>query len=299
MRGAAARFNIPETSYNHHANRHWCGWSGGHVTFELGITAPGGAFGCSTVEAIERAAAVGMDGIEFFGWEDTDLDALREAEAEHGIEVFGTTAAGAGGNAGNPDAPAVVRPEHHDQAVEDIERSIEVADEYGYRTIIVTVGPDQDDLDRGTQREAIIAVLRAVAPAAEEHGVTVVPEPLNTRVDHAGYFLVSSDLGFEIVEAVDSPNVQLLFDIYHQQISEGDVIRRLTENADNVGHVHIADNPGRHEPGTGELNYARIFEAIAESDYDGFVSCEFSPTGDPDEVYRDVVALADEARASV
>jgi hydroxypyruvate isomerase len=264
--------------------------------FRLGITAPGNWFDCSTVEAVERAAAVGVDGIEFFDWEGTDLDALRSASDDHGVEVFGTLSAGAGSNIDDRDAPAMVRPDDRERAVEDVRRSIEAAADLGCSTLIVTVGPDQPDLDEATQHNAIVRVLREVAPDAEDAGVTVVPEPLNVRVDHPGYYLTSSDEGYEIVEAVDSPAVKLLFDVYHQQITEGDVIRRFRRHAEHVGLVHVADNPGRHEPGTGELDYERIFEAIADAGYDGYVSCEFEPTGDPDEAFRDVVATANRAR---
>src|SRR4029077_17233792 len=112
---------------------------------------------------------------------------------------------------------------------------------------------------------------------------TVVLEPLNVLVDHAGYYLVTTAEGLEIVDEVASPNVKLLFDIYHQQISEGNVIRNLTENLAKIGHVHAADNPGRHEPGTGELNYAVIFRALDAAGYDGHVGLEYRPSTDPAE----------------
>jgi hydroxypyruvate isomerase len=169
--------------------------------------------------------------------------------------------------------------------------------EFGGDSLVVTVGQDQRDLEEAVQQNAIVRVLRDVAPHAEDQGVTVVAELLNTRVDHPGYFLTTTGQGAEIVEAVDSPDVKILYDVYHQQITEGDVIRRFQNNVDAIGHVHIADNPGRNEPGTGELNYDRIFEAIADTDYDGYVSCEFSPTGDPDAVFADIVEMANRARS--
>lgn len=95
--------------------------------------------------------------------------------------------------------------------------------------------------------------------------------------------------GFEIVDAVDSPNVQLLYDVYHQQVTEGNVIQTITANIDRIGHFHVADVPGRHEPGTGELDYENVFAAIEETDYDGYVGCEFSPVGDADETISDVL----------
>jgi len=263
------------------------------VSFDIGVVVSA-VFDGDLLDGIERAAAAGADAVEFFDWESADPDAVRETCAAHGVEVGGTIAIGGGSNISDPDAPCVVRPSDHDRCVADIERSIEGAAAFDADMLIVTVGQDQDDLDEATQFNAIVRVLWAVAPVAEEHGVTVVPEPLNTRVDHPGYFLQRSHQGFEIVQAVDSPHVKLLFDVYHQQITEGDVVRNLTTH---VGHVHIADNPGRHEPGTGELHYGNVFEALNDAGYDDVVSCEFGPEGDPDAAVEHVVELAEKARS--
>ncbi len=265
--------------------------------FKLGITAPNWAFDCDLITGVERAAAVGVDGIEFFDWENADVEGLLEAADDGGIEVFGTIAGGAGSNIGDPDAPAVSNPAYVDQAIEDITQTLEFAADIDVETVVVTVGQAIDTIDDAAQHTAIVRVLRGVAPTAEAADVTVVIEPLNTRVDHPGYYLTESGEAAEIVDAVDSSHVGILFDVYHQQITEGDVIRRLREYESYVKHVHIADNPGRHEPGTGELNYERIFAAIADLDYDGWVSCEFGPSGDPSAVYPDIVSMADEARS--
>ena len=112
--------------------------------------------------------------------------------------------------------------------------------------------------------------------------MTLALEPLNTAVDHPGYFLTSSAEGFDIVDAVDSPNVKLLYDVYHQQITKGNIVQTVTENVERIGHVHLADVPKRHEPGTGELNYAHILSVLDDAGYDGYVGCEFSPVGSPE-----------------
>jgi hydroxypyruvate isomerase len=267
------------------------------MSFQVGVTVPA-VFECDLQEGIERSAAAGADAIEFFDWESADPEAVRATAAANDVAVGGTLATGAGSNLGDRDEPAISDPEDHDQAVEDIERSIAATDRFGGDTLVVTVGPRIDTLSRAAQHNAVVRVLRAVAPTAERHDVTVVIEPLNTRVSHPGYFLQRSDRGFEIVEAVDSPNVKLLFDIFHQQVTEGNVTQNLTEGIDHVGHVHIADVPGRHEPGTGELNYQNVFAAIAETGYDAVVSCEFTPDGDPDTAVADVVRMAETVRSS-
>lgn len=261
--------------------------------FGVGVTVPMVFENCTTREGIDRAAQAGVDGVEFFDWESEDMDALVRVAEESDVELFGTLAAGAGSNIDDRESAALVRPTSHDVVVRDIERSLEAAATLGCSTLIVTVGPEQPDLDRRTQHEAIVDALRAVAPTAERLDVTIVVEPLNVAVDHPGYFLTTSSEGVEIVERVDSSNVKLLFDVYHQQITEGNVIQTLSECIDSVGHVHIADVPGRHEPGTGELNYGNVLRVLAETGYEGNVSAEFVPTGDPVTAVRSVVELVD------
>jgi len=229
---------------------------------------------------IGRAADAGADAVEFWGWREKDLDAIEDAADEAGIPVIGSVAGG-----------TLTDPDEADDAVETIRESIAMAEERGIPTLIVTTGPDQDGLDRETQHENIVDVLSRVASAAEDAGVTLVLEPLNTEVDHPGYFLTTSEEGFEIVDEVGSPSVQLLYDVYHQQVTEGNIIETVTANVDRIGHVHIADVPGRHEPGSGELNYGNVFAALDDAGYDGYVGCEFSPTGDPDDAMADVLAL--------
>jgi len=259
--------------------------------FRFGLTGPDGWFDCPVPEAIGHAADAGAEGIGCFDWEAADLDAVSVAAEEHGIVVFGTLAAGAGSEIMDPDAPCMVRPEHHERAVEDIERSLAAAAEVDADHLVVTVGQNQRDLEPAVQQTAVTAVLRAVAPTAEDRGVTVVVEPLNVRVDHPGYFLRTTGRGVEIVDAVDSPRVKLLYDVYHQQITEGNVIGNLRNNHEYVGHVHFADVPGRHEPGTGELNFENLFAALEAAGYDGFVGAELSPTGDPDATLEAIVDL--------
>jgi hydroxypyruvate isomerase len=240
-----------------------------------GIVADGGG---SIAEAVGTAAGLGVDAVEFFDWESADLGAVRRAADDHGVEVAGILAAGAGSNIDDRDAPAAVDPYERETAVDDIERSLAAAETVGADCLIVTVGPDQGGFARDTQRRALERVLADVAPAAEDAGVTVVVEPLNTVVDHPGYFLESSREAIDITSSVGSDRVKVLFDAYHQQITEGDVIRSLTENLDQVGHVHVADNPGRTEPGSGEMAYANVFDALDEAGYDGYVGLEFFVT---------------------
>jgi hydroxypyruvate isomerase len=108
--------------------------------------------------------------------------------------------------------------------------------------------------------------------------MTLLLEPLNSVVDHVGYFLDSAKLALQVVRDVGSPNLKLLYDIYHMQIMEGNIVQTISENIQSIGHVHCAGVPGRHELYLGELNYQNIFDKIDELNYEGYVGLEYFPT---------------------
>ena len=244
------------------------------VTFDVNA----GIVGETVPDGIRRAADLGVEAVEFFDWEGADLDAVEAACRANDVDIAGLLAAGAGSNIDDRGAPAPVNPYDRETVVADIERSLAAAADIGADILIVTVGPNQGGFDRDTQRRALESVFSDVAPTAEDVGVTVVVEPLNTTVDHPGYFLTASREACDITRSVGSDRVQVLFDVYHQQTTEGDLIRHLTDNVDQVGHVHVADTPGRLEPGTGEINYDTLLDALADAGYDGYVGMEFSET---------------------
>src|SRR6266576_2601475 len=130
--------------------------------------------------------------------------------------------------------------------------------------------------------QACVTGLRRIAPTAERHGVTICVELLNSKVDHKDYQGDRTAFGANIIEAVGSPRVKLLYDIYHMQIMEGDVIRTIRQHAAHIGHFHTGGVPGRHElDDTQELNYHAIARDIADTGFTGFVAHEFVPTRDP------------------
>jgi hydroxypyruvate isomerase len=235
------------------------------------------------VDRIAATKAAGLDTVEFWGWRNKELDAIRAACDQHGVTVatFGVDTGG----------PLTV-PGDIDALMTGFAESIEAAQKLGVSTLLCTTGNEQAGKTRAEQRDLIVAKLQAAAPLLEDAGITLVLEPLNVLVDHAGYYLVTTADALSILDEVGSPNVKLLFDIYHQQISEGNVLRNLLGNLDWVGHIHAADNPGRNEPGTGELNYGMIFRKLDEAGYSGYVGLEYRPTVDPAETLRRVSALA-------
>ena len=116
-------------------------------------------------------------------------------------------------------------------------------------------------------------------------------EPLNEKVDHAGYYLVRSDEAFAIIDEVASENVKVVFDIYHQQISECDLITNIGDNIEKIGHFHAAGNPGRNELSSGEINYPEVFSMIQQANFHGYVGLEYWPKREPVEGLKEVAAL--------
>ncbi|MFC6825296.1 hydroxypyruvate isomerase family protein [Halopelagius fulvigenes] len=259
--------------------------------FDTTVTIPAVFGDRPLLEGIRATGDLGVNAIEFFDWEANDIEDVVAVCNDEGLSLAATLSAGGGSTVEDHSAPAMTHPDCTDEVIEDLRRSIDTCERVGCPNLIATVGPDQNGIDRTVQRENVVEILNTVAPHLENSGVTLVLEPLNTRVDHPEYFLTRSDEAFDIVTSVGSSNVAVLFDIYHQQITEGDVTRRLTDNIEHIGHVHIADNPGRTEPGTGELNYENIFATLIDAEYDGYVGFEFIPEADPEDAVRHVTDI--------
>jgi hydroxypyruvate isomerase len=173
------------------------------------------------------------------------------------------------------------RPDHHDKLVADGERLIALAAAAGVGKIVVFSG-NKAGLSDGEGIANCVAGLKRLMPAAERHGVTLCMEMLNSKVDHKDYHADRTPWAVEVAKGVGSPRFKLLYDIYHMQIMEGDVIRTIRDNYPHIAHFHTAGVPGRNEiDGTQELNYPRIMTAIADLGYSGFVGQEFIPKRDP------------------
>ncbi len=235
------------------------------------------------LDRISAAAQAGCPAVEFWGWRNKDMEAIHERVQQEGL-TLASFLADCGGD--------LCDPEVHKDWVGGAAESIEQAAAIGCPGLIVTTGNELASIPREQQHQAIVDGLNAIAPYAEDKGVNLYLEPLNVLVDHAGYYLVTSAEGFQVVDEVNSPRVKLLYDIYHQQITEGNVTATITSNMAKIGHFHVADVPGRYEPGTGEINYRNIFARIAESDYRGFVGLEFRPSTTSEEALARVLDIA-------
>jgi hydroxypyruvate isomerase len=170
-------------------------------------------------------------------------------------------------------------PGNHALLLNELERALPAAGRAGVANLIAMFGNRDPARDERAAIEACVLGLRKIAPLAEESGVTVCVELLNSRIDHPSYQGDHTAFGVEVISRVSSPRVKLLYDIYHMQIMEGDVIRTIRDNIQWIGHFHTGGVPGRHEiDGTQELNYHAIALAIADCGFSGFAAHEFMPT---------------------
>jgi hydroxypyruvate isomerase len=225
------------------------------------------------------AAGIGYVAAEL--WERGDgFEQIVEMARRHNLVVASMV-----GHASLPDG--LNKRSNHDRIEEELRTSIDIAAQHGVPGLICFSGnrqPYQSEL------EAIAAVadgLKRIAPYAEEKGINLNLELLNSKIDHPGYQCDHTAWGAAVCERVNSPRVKLLYDIYHMQIMEGDVIRTIQQNIKWIGHFHTAGNPGRNDlDDTQELNYAGICKAIAATGYDRYVGHEFVPRGDLIEALR-------------
>jgi hydroxypyruvate isomerase len=174
----------------------------------------------------------------------------------------------------------LVNPREREEFLKQTQLAIDAARAIGAKQLVTLTGNEMGGMPRSEQMANAVAALRAIAPTLEKNGMTAIVEVLNTYVDHAGYFLYYVRDGAELIDRVGSPNVKLLFDIYHVQIMDGNLIQSIRSNIDRIGHFHVGDVPGRHQPGTGEINYRNVFKAIFDQGdrFRGSVALEYSPT---------------------
>ena len=173
------------------------------------------------------------------------------------------------------------RPSNHDKLVADAEAVIPKLAAAGIPNIVVFSG-NRGGMSDGEGITNCVAGLKRVTPTAEEHGVTLCLEVLNSKVDHKDYHADHTDWAVQVVKGVASPRLKILYDIYHMQIMEGNVIATIRANAQHIAHYHTGGVPGRAEiDDTQELNFRRVMQAIADTGYTGFVGQEFVPKRDP------------------
>jgi len=224
-------------------------------------------------ERLEKVAEAGYHAVELVGeyakWSEDDFRRYNKKRAELGI-TFDTTA-GTHHGAGDPSV--------REAFLADIREQLSIMEKIECPALIVMSGNVVPGLAPQAQHDSCVEGLKRAAELVEGKGVTLLLENIDLE-ENPHYYMWSVPEAFKIIEEVNHPQVKFLYDFYHAQISGGNLIANLQRHADKVGLIHIADVPGRHEPGTGEINYLNIYKKLAELNYQHYVAMEFRPTGD-------------------
>jgi hydroxypyruvate isomerase len=235
-------------------------------------------------ENLERVAQAGYRYVELVGefmrWSEADWTRILARMQALKITVDATS----GIKAGFAD-PAAGQAGGGDAFVAELKGFIPTVQRLGCGQIILLSGKRIEGAAAGVQRAASIEALKRAADILSAAGLTGVIEPID-RLENPTIYLDGVTEAFEIVRAVGSPKVKVLYDLYHEQRGMGNLIEKLEKNIDEVGLIHVADVPGRHEPGTGEVNYGNVYRALARLKYKGVIAMEFYPTGDVVETLR-------------
>jgi hydroxypyruvate isomerase len=221
----------------------------------------------------------------------TAIDLLEEPDWTVAKQYGLICSMGYGGGGKIPDGINVRA--NHDLIVGNLQKSIPRAAAMGVPNLITFFGNRRGMGDEDATANSIECLSR-IKKVAEDHGVTICVELLNSKIDHKDYQGDRTPFGVRIIKAVDSPRVKLLYDIYHMQIMEGDLIRTIRDNRQYIAHFHTGGVPGRHElDDTQEVNWRTVCAAIADTGFAGYVAHEFVPTRDPLTSLREAVALCD------
>jgi hydroxypyruvate isomerase len=230
-------------------------------------------------ENLERVAQAGYRHVELVGefmrWSEADWTRILARMQALKITVDATSGVKAG----------FAIPAGGDAFVAELKGFIPTVQRLGCGQIILLSGRRIEGAAPGVQRAASVETLKRAADILSAAGLTGVIEPID-RLENPSIYLDGVAEAFEIVRAVGSPKVKVLYDLYHEQRGMGNLIEKLEKNIDEVGLIHVADVPGRHEPGTGEINYGNVYKKLAELHYTGVIAMEFYPTGDVVETLR-------------
>src|ERR1700733_12280573 len=224
-------------------------------------------------ENLERVAQAGYHHVELVGefkkWSEDDYRRiLARMEA---LKISVDTTSGVG--------PGFADPSGGDAFLSALKSLIPAAQRFQCKQIILLSGKRIDGAPAGSHHAASVEALKRAADVLSSAGVVAVIEPID-RIENPPIYLDGVTEAFEIAKAVGSPNVKVLYDVYHEQREFGNLIEKFEANIAQVGLIHIADVPGRHEPGTGEINYPNIYRKLAQLNYKGVIAMEFYPTGD-------------------
>ena len=239
-------------------------------------------------DQMKKVAEAGYQGFEFGDWRAYDPAEITKLAHQLHLECACLV-----GNRGvNPKGMGLTNPLERDGFLAEIAASIDAAKRYETTRLVTLTGNEVPGMSREDQHRSIVEGLKRAHELVAPHHITLIVEPLNTLVDHKGYYLNHIAEAWDIIREVDSPFVKILFDIYHVQIMDGNLIKNIGLNIGRIGHFHVGDVPRRHQPGTGEIDYRNVFRAIRDTGFRDFVAMEYMPSIDPMTTLAQVKSIA-------
>ena len=228
------------------------------------------------LERFGRAAAAGFQGVEYLFPYAFPKDAIAEQLQEHKLEqvLFDLPS----GNWDRGERGIAVLPERVGEFQEGVGQAIDYAKALQCRRLTCLAGKTPAGVPAGKVHQTLVENLRFAAKTLEREKIQLLVEPLNSQ-DIPGFHLVRSRDTLRVLDEVGQANAWLQYDIYHMQIMEGNLTRTIREHLARIAHMQLADNPGRNQPGTGEIHFANLFRAIDAAGYQGWIGCEYKPTG--------------------
>jgi hydroxypyruvate isomerase len=218
------------------------------------------------LDRLRKSAELGFPAVEFWPYEGKDIPAVAKLCKELKLDIAQFTAWGF--------EPGMNNPKNEDNFEKKIIESCKVAHDLNCKMFTVVAGNLQDGMTQAQMLAQVVKALKRVAPILEKEKVMAILEPMNGRVDHPGHCLYGSTDALKICREVKSPMVKINWDLYHMQISEGDLCGHMKDGFDQIGYLQLADHPGRNEPGTGEIHYNRVLKQAFDLGYRGYVGLE-------------------------
>ncbi len=221
-------------------------------------------------ERIRLAKTSGLDAVEFWFWSNKDIDAVEAALKETGLSLSGFVA---------EPMIALTDRANHAEFLAGLEKSVQMAQRLGAKVLIAQAGDELANFTREDQHDALVECLRAAADVLEGSGVRLGVEPLNTFIDHKGYYLSSTREALNIVDEVGRPEIGIVYDLYHSYVMGEKIEDVLKDRVSRVIHAHVADHPGRNDPGLGEIDLGKRLAWLYANGYEGAVGLEYKPDG--------------------
>ena len=229
------------------------------------------------LDRFKAAADAGFEGVEYLFPYAFEKDALVEQLQKHGLtQVLHNLPAG---DWETGERGIACHPDRVGEFQEGVGRAIDYGTALGCKQINCLAGIAPDGVADDMLRATFVSNLRFAAPRLKEAGMRMLIEPINTY-DIPGFYLNRTDQAIGILDEVGSDNLFVQYDIYHAQRMEGELAKTIEKYLPRIAHIQLADNPGRHEPGTGEINYAWLFRFIDKTGYDGWIGCEYKPAAE-------------------